>query len=516
MNWFKKLLTSAWPNKKPYRSRPAYNGPARYFGPMQLINYNGNPAIIGNTMKINKAILQQLGFSWNGNISIDGTQVNVPNGAINGFMIGNRILNEEDISMLQSNGVDISKKDISFPDYVQQEPQIMETEQPESEENIINQPVKSNAGAQSDQSNTKMLEDLRNASGNYQATREVVKEQLSKLTSIMSNSTLSAEQEQLRKDFLKFMSGSHNYSFYNTILIFMQRRNASMIGGAKKLWSTKGRQVKPGEDPISILAPVLVGGKNLTKQQYDEMLSDLMAGGMGEAEAKKTITQKLSKGKKLIGFKGVPVYDVSQTESIPGQENSFDYEGFHKSYLHKINEPEERSSELWKVVQSAMKDSGIDVSQSDTGQAGGMSSGGKVVIDERSIGQRLLSTAFHEWAHEVLHQTEEARKKRIEEKTPKHIIEAEAEATAWLLMQAFGLDGDPEHAARYLLLWKASPDEVMSRQEQIHKAYSSIYKIINNKIDSMVKPAQPAQPAQPTQPTQPTFASNSWYGKLMK
>lgn len=512
MNWFKKLLTSAWPNKKPYRSRPAYNGPARYFGPMQLINYNGNPAIIGNTMKINKKdILQQLGFSWNGNISIDGTQVNVPNGAINGLMIGNRILNEEDISMLQSNGVDISKKDISFPDYVQQEPQIMETEQPESEENIINQPVKSNAGAQSDQSNTKMLEDFRNASGNYQATREVVKEQLSKLTSIMSNYTLSAEQEQLRKDFLKFMSGAHNYSFYNTILIFMQRRNASMTGGAKTLWSTKGRQVKPGENPIVVFAPNV---KKLTKREYYKRLSDLMDGGKNEAEAKKIIKEE-SKSK-IFSYTPVNIYDVSQTESIPGQENSFDYEGFHKSYLHKINEPEERSSELWKVVQSAMKDSGIDVSQSDTGQAGGMSSGGKVVIDERSIGQRLLSTAFHEWAHEVLHQTEEARKKRIEEKTPKHIIEAEADATAWLLMQAFGLDGDPKHAARYLLLWQVTTDEVMSRQEQIHKAYSSIYKKINDKIDSMVKPAQPTQPTQPAQPAQPAFASNSWYGKLMK
>jgi hypothetical protein len=90
----------------------------------------------------------------------------------------------------------------------------------------------------------------------------------------------------------------HKYSFFNTILINLQKPEATQVGGAKSLWNQKfNRMIKKGEKAIKILAPVMVyekgeGGKPLTDE----------------------------KGKKIISFiwyRTVPVFDVSQTEGDP-------------------------------------------------------------------------------------------------------------------------------------------------------------------------------------------------------
>ena len=197
-----------------------------------------------------------------------------------------------------------------------------------------------------------------------------------------------------------------------------------------------------------------------------------------------------NKDAQFVGWKSVPVYDVSQTEPIPGWTDKdgnppFDNEGFHNSYLNQMNTPSERADAVWMAATAAMREAGIKVGQEDTGSAGGWSSGGEVMIDQSSQGERRVATLFHEWAHEVLHTSPAGRRKRKEEQTPKKIIEAEAEATAYILSQAFGLTGDPEHAARYMLLWRATPEEVLERQQNIHQAYKIIYEAIHNQLDRM-------------------------------
>ena len=55
-------------------------------------------------------------------------------------------------------------------------------------------------------------------------------------------------------NFLKTMSIFHGYSLNNTILIMLQRPDASLVAGYKK-WQSIGRQVKKGEKSITILCP---------------------------------------------------------------------------------------------------------------------------------------------------------------------------------------------------------------------------------------------------------------------
>lgn len=493
MNWYKKLLSFAAYRR---RRRP-YSGPPRYFGPMRLISFMGRPAIIGNTMKMDRNTLAQLGFAWQGNTSIDGTQLgDAPDNAINGAMIGSRPLSQEEIDMLAQNNVDVSMSATEFQPYnpataTPAQPDPEQQQNLENNENGIDNQMKED-GAQSTEENIQMLMELRSASGNYQDTRNVIKSQLNKLSDIMSNTQLSEEQAALREDFLRFLSTSHKYSFYNSILIFMQNRDATMVGGAKNKWEKSGRTVKEGESPIYIIAPIIGGKQKLSRDQYNEALNRFRSQGKSDAEAKKSIQKMQESSGRLVGFKDVPVYDISQTQPIEGWTDPetgkppFDYQQFQESWRHKFNEPEERADAIWRASVAAMQNAGINVAQENTRDSGGWSSGGEVRIHEDSKGQRRVATLFHEWAHEVLHTSAEGRRKRRQEETPKNIIEAEAESTSWLLCQAFGLQGDPEHAARYMLLWKTDPKEIMDRQENIHKAYSQIYRAVNEQLDKMI------------------------------
>ncbi|MCF8568423.1 ssDNA-binding domain-containing protein [Alicyclobacillus tolerans] len=70
------------------------------------------------------------------------------------------------------------------------------------------------------------------------------------------------------KRYLRFQSQFHSYSFHNTLLIFLQKPNATMVAGFHR-WKAMGRLVRKGERGISILAPMFH-----TKPE-DEVLSEL-------------------------------------------------------------------------------------------------------------------------------------------------------------------------------------------------------------------------------------------------
>ena len=56
------------------------------------------------------------------------------------------------------------------------------------------------------------------------------------------------------QEFLKTMAKFHNYSFNNTMLIAMQRPDATLVTSYKN-WQSMGRQVMKGEKGITIIAP---------------------------------------------------------------------------------------------------------------------------------------------------------------------------------------------------------------------------------------------------------------------
>jgi len=57
-------------------------------------------------------------------------------------------------------------------------------------------------------------------------------------------------------DYLKTMSRFHKYSTRNTLLIHMQKPDATLVAGFRSWQNKFGRSVKKGEKSIKILAPV--------------------------------------------------------------------------------------------------------------------------------------------------------------------------------------------------------------------------------------------------------------------
>lgn len=94
------------------------------------------------------------------------------------------------------------------------------------------------------------------------------------------------------KHYLAFAAKFHRYSSNNALLILVQRPNATRMAGYRK-WQDLGRQVRRGEEGLKILAPIF--------RTVDD-----------EDNGEKT--------RMLCSFKVVKVFEISQTDPIPGAQ----------------------------------------------------------------------------------------------------------------------------------------------------------------------------------------------------
>lgn len=113
------------------------------------------------------------------------------------------------------------------------------------------------------------------------------------------------ESERYR-DYLKAMSRFHNYSLNNTLLIVMQKPDASLVAGYGKWRDEFERHVKSGEKGIKILAPTPYKiKKDVAKTDPDSGQPVIGADGKPVTEQQEVT---------IPAFKVVSVFDVSQTE----------------------------------------------------------------------------------------------------------------------------------------------------------------------------------------------------------
>ncbi|MCR5777552.1 MAG: ImmA/IrrE family metallo-endopeptidase [Lachnospiraceae bacterium] len=108
------------------------------------------------------------------------------------------------------------------------------------------------------------------------------------------------------KNYLKCMSKFHNYSLNNTILIAMQKPDATLVAGYQSWQKDHGRFVKKGEKGIRILAPTPYKVK-MEQEKKDPVSGCTVIGPDGKPE---TETVEV----KRAAFRITTVFDVSQTE----------------------------------------------------------------------------------------------------------------------------------------------------------------------------------------------------------
>jgi hypothetical protein len=194
--------------------------------------------------------------------------------------------------------------------------------------------------------------------------------------------------------YLSTMGKFHKYSFGNVLMIVSQKPDATHVAGFNT-WKQMGRYVKKGEKGIVIMAP--------------------MALRIRDEE-----TREGEQPKKILRFRGVYVFDISQTEGQPLPEPA-----------RVSGDPSRHSARLKALI----AERGITLDNEDVpGAAEGVSRGGRISIRPGLEPAQEFSVIVHELAHELLHRGEDRKS------LSKTVRETEAEAVAFVVSQAIGLE----------------------------------------------------------------------------
>jgi antirestriction protein ArdC len=231
--------------------------------------------------------------------------------------------------------------------------------------------------------------------------------------------------------YLKAMAKFHNYSLANTVLINLQRPSASRVAGFNT-WRKLGRSVKKGEKGIAIMAPVIY-----RKQRVNDDEQDL---------------DEKPEQEEIRTFKAVHVFDISQTKgkNLPEFATARGSPGV---YIDRLKE----------YIESC----GIKIeSKNYLKDLEGASCGGRIFIKKNMSPAQQVSVLCHELAHELLHRD------NVEE-VSKKVIEAEAEATAFVVCSGIGLDPGSS-SSDYIQLYNGDKDTVISSLARIKVTASRI------------------------------------------
>jgi antirestriction protein ArdC len=213
--------------------------------------------------------------------------------------------------------------------------------------------------------------------------------------------------------YLNVTARFHKYSWTNCLLIALQRPDATHVAGFRA-WLGFGRHVRKGEKGISIFAPIISKRKTDVDGQKQE------AGSSAESASR------------LIGFRSAHVFDVAQTDGDDLPE-----------FATVKGDPAQHLERLKTLVgfHSIMLNYDASIAP-----AKGVSRGGRITLIPNLPAAEEFSTLVHELTHEKLHRTD----RRTE--TTKTIRETEAEAVAFVVCHAIGLDTNTA-AADYIKLY---------------------------------------------------------------
>ena len=87
------------------------------------------------------------------------------------------------------------------------------------------------------------------------AEKQSNKDRLKEITDSIENGIKELFESEKYKNYLRTMSRFHKYSVNNTMLIYMQKPDATVVAGFNKWRDQFGRNVLKGEKGIKIIAP---------------------------------------------------------------------------------------------------------------------------------------------------------------------------------------------------------------------------------------------------------------------
>lgn len=257
------------------------------------------------------------------------------------------------------------------------------------------------------------------------------------------------------KNFLAFQSKLKSRSFHNTLLIYIQNKRATHVEGFRA-WEQKfGRRVKKGAKAITIFAPI-------TKKKDD-------TDDINNPDIDKQVKQK-----NYTWFRPVNVFDITDTEPIPGKEHLY----VSTPQWHADDTPNEKADKIFNYAMQLATELGINVERGAAkGGEMGYAAGDHINITSNIDGVNKAGTFIHEIAHELLH-FKKGSVFHIEDDTlTKQDKEIQAESVSYIVLKHYDLPA--KHQATYLTLWKTNQDALKKNLGYIKKVSDFIIQKID-------------------------------------
>ena len=308
------------------------------------------------------------------------------------------------------------------------------------------------------------------------AEKQTNKDRMREIVDSIENGIKDLFESDKYRKYLATMSRFHRYSVNNTMLIYMQRPDATHVAGFNKWRDQFGRNVLKGEKGIRIIAPTPY------KKKVEEIKTDPETNApVLDADGKAIIEEKEIR---IPMFKVVSVFDVSQTAGKPLPQLAADLSGNVQQY-EVFMEALRRASPVPMEIKPVARDTDGFFSikaQSITIRAG---------MSE----VQTVCAAVHEIAHAKLHDYEHMTELADDGETilvpgekSRNTEEVEAESISYAVCQYYGIETG-ENSFGYIATWSKGKElkELRASLETINKTASELITDIDRHFAEICK-----------------------------
>ena len=306
------------------------------------------------------------------------------------------------------------------------------------------------------------------------ADNNTEKQRVQELTNKLEQGLQDLFNSDSYRNYLSTMSKFHNYSFNNTLLIAMQKPDATLVAGYKAWQKNFERHVNKGEKAIRILAPAPYKIKE-ERDKIDPVTQELLLDKDGNPQKEEVeIT--------IPAFRAVSVFDLSQTDGKPipeltAKELLSDVEG----YQDMIRAVEAISPVPIELEEIAGDSKGYYDREAK-----------RIAVQKNMSESQTLKTMIHEVAHSKLHSKEVEQDEQM--RKDRNTKEVEAESVAYTVCQHFGIDTS-DYSFGYIAGWSSGRDtkELRSSMDTIRKTASELITGIEEQLQELQRDREVSQ-----------------------
>lgn len=310
-------------------------------------------------------------------------------------------------------------------------------------------------------------------------------EKLKEITDKLEQGIQDLFESDRFKNYLNVMSKFHNYSFSNTILIAMQKPDATFVAGYNSWKNSFQRQVLKGEKGIKVIAP----SPYKVKREMEKIDPKTQKPIMGKDG--KPMTEEVEVT--IPAFKVVSVFDISQTE---GRE-------LPTIGVDELTGNVEKYPQFFKAVEQA---SPVPVGfEKIEGGAHGYYhlEDKRIAVNEGMSELQNLKTLIHEISHAKLHDVDlNAPAEQQADRVDRRTREVQAESIAYTVCQHYGLDTS-DYSFAYVAGWSSGRElaELKASLETIRSTASELIAEIDRNFAELTKTVEQEKGALPEKET---------------